>query len=75
MDNGFFSPPLHQPFFAPQASVQRKCEECEAEEKKTSKERSCRCCCVTVNLACHPRYRRATFVTINSAIFFRQDGV
>ena len=36
-EGGFFSPSVHQPFFAPQPTVHRKCEECDAEEKKLQK--------------------------------------
>ncbi len=36
-EGAFFAPPTHQPFFAPQPTVHRKCDECEAEEKKLQK--------------------------------------
>ncbi|RYZ24227.1 MAG: hypothetical protein EOO10_20575, partial [Chitinophagaceae bacterium] len=40
VEGGFFTPPIHQPFFAPQPTIHRKCEACEKEEKKLQKKES-----------------------------------
>ncbi|RYZ60782.1 MAG: DUF4157 domain-containing protein, partial [Chitinophagaceae bacterium] len=40
VEGGFFTPPIHQPFFVPQPTIQRKCEACEKEEKKLQKKES-----------------------------------